>query len=143
MFESTEVKVPVSRCLKSSMFDEFSVATLDDHVPRSTTPVIVSRSVQCETIDSFYTPRLDAEAPEFIPDHTGIPVFTTSTAVVLVQPPVSPMSDEYVLGLCHVNPFAHAAAPTSHTAQIVINQSLCDFPRSCCRSTDSIPTLTW
>ena len=77
VFESTEVKVPVSCCLESSMLGEFSVAPLDDHVPRSTTVVIVSRSVQCETIDSFYTPKLDVEAPEFIPGHTDIPVFTT------------------------------------------------------------------
>jgi len=81
------------------MFDEFSVTPPDDDVPRSTTPVIVSRSVQCETIDSFYTPRLDAEAPEFIPSHADIPVFTTSTAVVLARPTVSSMSDECVLEL--------------------------------------------
>jgi len=118
VLESTEVKVPVSRCLESSMFDEFSVAPLNDHVPRSTTPAIVSRSVQCETIDSFHTPRLDAEAPEFIRSHTDIPVFTTSTAVVLAQPTVSSMSDEYVLELCYVNPFAHATAPTPHLAQV-------------------------
>ena len=118
VLESTEVKVPVSRCLESSMFDEFSVASLDDHVTCSTSPAIVSRSVQCETIDSFHTPRLDAETPEFIPSHTDIPVFTTSTAIVLAQPTVSSMTDEYVLELCHVNPSAHAAAPIPHLAHV-------------------------
>ena len=43
VLESTEVKVPVSGFIESSMFDEFSVGPLDDHVPRSTTPVTLSR----------------------------------------------------------------------------------------------------
>jgi len=95
VFESTEVKVPVSRCLESSMFDEFLVAPLDDHVPHSTTPVIVPRSVQCKTMDSFCTLRLNTEAQEFIPSITDIPVFTSSTTAVLAQPTISPVS-----GIC-------------------------------------------